>query len=228
VFSLVIMTEPYASHDASEIELYIPVYMYIQYSWQEIRQLHGHIRCKHTDMANPIYELSNERCSKSSERRVAKFDREACSNEALSYSKELALPGSALIATFIVKDLDRFTWEDLQPDCSADRPVTGPRQSTISATDIVKELFRLKYAHLFHVSRLLYIPSCIISVALRQNLEGGFQAQVCSPSPRVNMAVVYFIISSNHLLHVSRLCCTFHHASSLWPFIKIRKEVFRL
>eukprot|EP00983_Pelagomonas_calceolata_P101093 1158653-Pelagomonas_calceolata.AAC.8 len=24
----------------------------------------------------------------------------------------------------------RFTWGDLQPDCSADRPVTDPRQST--------------------------------------------------------------------------------------------------
>eukprot|EP00983_Pelagomonas_calceolata_P064520 1148169-Pelagomonas_calceolata.AAC.1 len=24
----------------------------------------------------------------------------------------------------------RFTWEDLQPDCSADRPVTGPHQPT--------------------------------------------------------------------------------------------------
>eukprot|EP00983_Pelagomonas_calceolata_P015726 498900-Pelagomonas_calceolata.AAC.1 len=23
-----------------------------------------------------------------------------------------------------------FTWGDLQPDCLADRPVTGPRQST--------------------------------------------------------------------------------------------------
>eukprot|EP00983_Pelagomonas_calceolata_P081677 1155650-Pelagomonas_calceolata.AAC.4 len=24
----------------------------------------------------------------------------------------------------------RYTWENLQPDCLADRPVTGPRQST--------------------------------------------------------------------------------------------------
>eukprot|EP00983_Pelagomonas_calceolata_P004396 142800-Pelagomonas_calceolata.AAC.1 len=24
----------------------------------------------------------------------------------------------------------RFKWGDFQPDCSADRPVTGPRQST--------------------------------------------------------------------------------------------------
>jgi len=26
----------------------------------------------------------------------------------------------------------RFTWGDRQPDCLADRPVTGPRQSTIN------------------------------------------------------------------------------------------------
>jgi hypothetical protein len=30
----------------------------------------------------------------------------------------------------LIKIKIKITWDDLQPDCSADQPVTGPRQST--------------------------------------------------------------------------------------------------
>ena len=42
----------------------------------------------------------------------------------------------------------RFTREDLQPDRSADRPVTGPRQSTIQKKKCVAVLpVRSNYGH---------------------------------------------------------------------------------